>query len=94
MLVTGEEHGAVSAMPGHHVALLPGSQNDAELPQHRQRATHHERGKICLDKITMASLHLNIVLFIIIDFNGKCVLQPTFMFFCRMSDSHTLLCFM
>ena len=43
-LLSGEEPGAVSAVSGHHVSVPPGPQDDAELPQHRQGATHHERG--------------------------------------------------
>lgn len=49
--ITGEEPGAVSAVSGHHVTLPSGTQDDAELPQYRQRATHYERGdlrQICL----------------------------------------------
>lgn len=62
MLFTGEKPGAVSAVSGHHVTLPPGTQDDAELPQHRQRATRYERGDLCPDKITITSLHLNTVL--------------------------------
>lgn len=40
----GEKSGAVSAVSGHHVTLPTGTQDDAELPQHRQRATPYERG--------------------------------------------------
>lgn len=50
VLVPGEEHGAVSAMSGHDVTLSPSTQNDAELPQHRQRATHYKRGRTGLDQ--------------------------------------------
>lgn len=57
MLVTGEEPGAVSAVSGYHVPLPPGTQDDSELPQLRQRATHYERGELCPDKITITSLH-------------------------------------
>lgn len=42
--VTGEEPRPVSTMSGHHVTLSPGAQDDAKLPQHRQRATRYERG--------------------------------------------------
>lgn len=51
MLVTGEEPGAVSAVSGHHVTLPPGTQDDTELPEHRQRATHHERGDLIITSL-------------------------------------------
>lgn len=43
-LFTGEKPGAVSAVSGHHVTLPPRTEDDAELPQQRPRATHYERG--------------------------------------------------
>lgn len=42
--ITGEEPRPVSTVSGHHVTLSPGAQDDAELPQYRQRETHYERG--------------------------------------------------
>lgn len=54
-LFTGEKPGAVSSVSGHHVTLPSGTQDDTELPQHRERATHNERG----DKTTVTSLRLH-----------------------------------
>ncbi len=65
MLVTGEEPGAMSTVSGHHVSVPPGTQDNAELPQHRQRATHYERGDLCPDKITVTSLRLNLPLLVL-----------------------------
>lgn len=59
LFVTGEEPGAVSTVSRHHVTIPPGTQDDAELLQHRQRETLYERGDLYSDKTTITCLHLN-----------------------------------